>query len=518
MSLVSLPYMGLLAVSVAAYYVVPKKVRWCVLLAVSYYFYIQASGSRVLYLLLSTLSIYLTALLLQKQNNRLKEIKKLDKELRKVRKRHIQTTKKRIVLLGILFNVGILLCLKYWNFFGGNFNAIFDLISLPIQIPMKKFLLPLGISYYTLMALSYIIDVYRGKYIASHNIGKVALYLSFFPQMTEGPIARFDQTADALYQGNKLSLEHIRTGCYLILWGVFKKMVIADRAAVYVNAVFDQPTQGWVTLLAVALYTLQIYAEFSAAMDIVRGSAWLFGVYLPQNFQRPFFSKSIAEFWRRWHITLGTWLKDYIFYSISLSSMNMKLNRSVKKHIKGNFGKFIVTAFPLFFVWFLNGFWHGATWKYIFYGLYYYLVMMGALLFAPLFDPMKERLKLKTNKAFMLFQIVRTTLLVMLGMLIFRADTLSQAWTMLCGIFTFTQANFMTFGLEKIDFIVLGIGTCMMFFLSLYQELQGNVQVLIDRKSLLLRYGILLMIIALIITFGMYGEGYNAADFIYGGF
>lgn len=516
MSLVSFEYIGLLIGCMVLYYLVPKKVRWCVLLGISYYFYILASGSRVLYLILSTVIIFVTALLLEKQNEQLKAVKKLEKEQRKLYKKHIQRRKKQIVVIGIASNVLILLVMKYWNFFGGNINALFQLLSLDIQIPFKKFLLPLGISYYTLMAVSYIVDVYRGKYHATTCFAKVALYLSFFPQMVEGPIARFDQTADSLYRGNALSFENIRIGSYLILWGVFKKMVIADRAAVYVNAVFAQQTQGWVTILAVALYTLQIYAEFSAAMDIVRGSAWLFGVYLPQNFRRPFFSKSIAEFWRRWHITLGTWLKDYIFYSISLSSMNMKLNRSVKKHCKGSFGKFILTAFPLFFVWFFNGFWHGATWKYIFYGLYYYMIMMLALLAEPLYASLRN--KIKDNKIFMLFQILRTTILVMIGMLIFRADTLSQAWSMLQSALTFTVGDISVYGLGNIDFMVLGLGALSMFLLSLFRECKGSVHRLMEGRTLIIRYSILLVLIGVIVVYGMYGEGYHAADFIYGGF
>lgn len=253
-------------------------------------------------------------------------------------------------------------------------------------------------------------------------------------------------------------------------------------------------------------------------MDIVRGSAWMFGIYLPQNFKRPFFSKSIAEFWRRWHITLGTWLKDYVFYSVSLSKPNMRLNRYINKHMKNAFGKFILMAFPLFFVWFGNGFWHGATWKYIFYGLYYYLIMMLGLLLQPLFATIKKRWNLDSQPWYKAFQILRTTLIVMIGMMIFRAETLSQAWSMLKGIVDIIPVQLFEYGLVKTDFFVLLLGMGMMFILSLYQEKGGDVQVLIDKKSLVLRYTIVLLLLTLIVIFGMYGKGYNASDFIYGGF
>lgn len=518
MSLISLSYMGLLGISFILYYCIPKRFRWMVLLVSSCVFYVSASGFGVLYLLISTISIYTTAILLDRQNKQLKEIKKLDKQERKLKKKKINQRKKGLVFIGLSINVMILLCLKYWNFFGGNFNLLAQLAGMSWHISSIKIILPLGISYYTLMALSYIVDVYRGKYAASYHLGKVALYLSFFPQMTEGPISRFDQSADALFSGNRFKMENIRAGCYLILWGIFKKMVIADRAAVFVNTVFSAPSQGWLSIVAIALYTLQIYAEFSAAMDIVRGSAWMFGIYLPQNFKRPFFSKSIAEFWRRWHITLGTWLKDYVFYSVSLSKPNMRLNRYINKHMKNAFGKFILMAFPLFFVWFGNGFWHGATWKYIFYGLYYYLIMMLGLLLQPLFATIKKRLNLDSQPWYKVFQILRTTLIVMIGMMIFRAETLSQAWSMLKGIVDIIPVQLFEYGLVKTDFFVLLLGMGMMFILSLYQEKGGDVQVLIDKKSLVLRYTIVLLLLTLIVIFGMYGKGYNASDFIYGGF
>lgn len=520
MSLISINFLVLVLISGVLYYSLPKKIRWIVLLIASYVFYIISSKGLTIFLLLSTISIYIVALLLNKQQEKIKNISKTcDRETKKLAKKKIKNVKRWIVVGGIIFNIGFLLYLKYFNFFGSNVNFIFDVLHINIQVPFHKLLMPLGISYYTLQALSYIIDVYRGKYEASRHLGKVALFLSFFPQMTEGPIGRFDQLADQLFQGNKLQKDNIKMGCYLILWGIFKKIVIADRAAIFVNDVFKTDAGGLLAVVAIMLYTLQIYAEFSGAMNIVRGVAYLFGVELATNFKRPFFSKSVQEFWRRWHMTLGAWLKDYVFYSVSLSSMNMHLNKKVRKHLKGNFGKFIITAFPLFFVWFLIGFWHGATWKYIFYGLYYYIVMMIGLLFAPYMGGLKAKLHLTyENKGFKIFSILRTTVLVMIGMTIFRAPSVGSAWQMLTNIFVKSDTSILSHGLTSIDFFILLIGAGSMFVSGYLQETEKNMFEIVDRKSLVLRYSILICVILLIVVFGIYGKGYNAGDFIYGEF
>ncbi len=520
MSLISFPFMFLVLITCTMYYIVPKTYRWIILLLANIVFYFAASNWLIVFLFASIFSVYIGGLLIQKQTDLQKNnIKTLEKEQKKAFKNKIKKRKKWIVFLILCVNVGILLYLKYYGFFVGNINALCSALHLEFIIPMKKFILPLGISYYTLMAISYVVDVYRGKYQASKNLGKVALYLSFFPQMTEGPISRFDQLSEQLYIGNKFDIRNIKCGLYLILWGLFKKLVIADRAALYVNTVFGTSIGGFTAFLAVALYTFQIYAEFSGAMDLVRGTGYLFGIYMEQNFAQPFFSKTIAEFWRRWHKTLGTWLKDYVFYSVSLSSMNMNLNRAVKKHMKGYFGKFILSAFPLFFVWFFNGFWHGASWKYIVYGLYYYFIMMLGLLLQPYFNKLKDNLNITNeSKLYILFSIIRTTLVVFGGMLIFRSHSLNDAWTMFTNIFAVHDFNILIHGLSAKDFVILGIGFFMILIISILKEKKTDIYEVFSEKSLFLRYGIILIVLFMIIVLGIYGEGYNASDFIYGEF
>ena len=313
----SLNFVLFVAIVSLIYFIFPRKIKWVVLLLASYIFYFICSKWLIIYMLITTLSIYILALIMGKIDIKTKARCKeeTDRKVKKEIKNKAKRNKKILVALAVLINFGILISLKYCNFINQNLNAIFNVIKLPIEIPLKKIVLPLGISYYTLQVISYVVDVYRGKYLPDKHFGRVALFVSFFPQMVEGPIGRYDELANQLYESHKFSYENVKFGIQLMLWGYFKKMVIADRAAIYVNTVFENyhAYAGLPTFMAAAIYTLQIYAEFSGCIDIVRGTAQIFGITMAENFKRPFFSKSVQEFWRRWHITLGTWFKEYIF-------------------------------------------------------------------------------------------------------------------------------------------------------------------------------------------------------------
>ena len=243
---------------------------------------------------------------------------------------------------------------------------------------VKNLLLPIGISFYTLQAVGYMADVYWEKIPAQRHLGKLALFLGFFPQIMEGPISMYGQTGEALWKGEDLRGENLSAGSGRILWGLFKKMIVADRLYVLVKAVFEhyQDYSGSIVAFAAIAYTLQLYMEFSGCMDIVIGSGRLFGVRLPENFCRPFASRNAAEFWRRWHITLGAWLKTYVFYPVSVSRLVKKWNRFGKKHLGKYLTRLGATALCLFPVWLCNGLWHGASWNYIFWGIYYLIFLL----------------------------------------------------------------------------------------------------------------------------------------------
>ena len=303
------------------YNLLPQKHRWKILLFSSYIFFWSISGKLIIYLLVATGITYICGLWINsKQEERNKQLKDVEKEKKKEIKQLYVKKQRKIILLGSLILIGMLVVLKYTHFFGSNINNLFELLNMPIKLTIPKFVMPIGISFYTLQAVSYIVDVYKEKIKADKNIGRLALFLSFFPVIMEGPICRYDQIAENLYKGERTSYQRLTFGIQRILFGMMKKLLIVDRINPLILEIFNNYSNydGGMMAAGMVLYTLQLYMDFSGVMDIVIGVAEIFGVKLPENFRQPFFSKTISEFWTRWHITLGTWFRDYIYYSVSL--------------------------------------------------------------------------------------------------------------------------------------------------------------------------------------------------------
>lgn len=488
MSYASIEFLLFVLVLVLIYYIFPKKHRYIVLLIGSLIFYYLFSGKYIIFILLSSVITYFSGKLIEKYNDK----------------------RKLILTLSILLNLSFLLVLKYNNFFGDIFRVV------GINIPYKKFILPIGISYYTLETISYLTDIYRKRMKAETNYLKVLLFLVYFPQIVEGPIANYSRLSKTLFNTEKFNYDNFVSSFVLIGWGFIKKLVIADRAGIFVSKVFENNYGGILLIVGILLYTLQIYADFSGCIDIVSGVSELFGVKLDENFKRPFFSKSIQEFWRRWHITLGTWLKEYIFYPISLSKLNMKLNLKLRKMKSKYISRFIITAFPLFFVWFFNGMWHGASFKYVVYGLYYYVLMMIGILLEPVFKKIISIFKINTEVwSYKFFQAIRTILIVCFGMFLFRVDSFKQMGLM---IHSNASASLFSLGLKKADFALLMVGILVMLVVGVMQEFNINIRKELQKQNLLFKWFIYYIIIFSIIIFGIYGKGYDAASFIYGGF
>lgn len=488
MSYASIEFLLFVLVLVFIYYVFPKKYRYIVLLIGSLIFYYLFSGKYIIFILLSSIITYFGGKLIEKYTDK----------------------RKLILILSILLNLSFLLVLKYNNFFGDMFRVI------GVNIPYKKFILPIGISYYTLETISYLTDIYRKKMKAESNYLKVLLFLVYFPQIVEGPIANYSRLSKTLFNTERFNYDNFVSSFVLIGWGFVKKLVIADRAGIFVSKVFENNYGGILLVIGIILYTIQIYADFSGCIDIVSGVSELFGVKLDENFKRPFFSKSIQEFWRRWHITLGTWLKEYIFYPISLSKLNMKLNLKLRKMKSKYISRFIITAFPLFFVWFFNGMWHGASFKYVVYGLYYYVLMMIGILLEPVFKKIISIFKINIEVwSYKFFQAIRTILIVCFGMFLFRVDSFKQMGLM---IHSNASASLFSLGLKKLDFALLMVGILVMLVVGVIQEFNINIRKELQKQNLLFKWLIYYIIIFSIIIFGIYGKGYDAASFIYGGF
>lgn len=523
----SLVFFCFVAVSLIVYYIVPKKVQWIVLLFASLFFFGYASKWTMFYMIGTTTLIYLGALWIQKFNDEFKVKKKnLSKEERKALKSSIKKKQHTILTAVVVICVAVLGVLKYFNFFGDIINDITNLIASRSVIPTIKLALPLGISYYMLMSISYIVDVYRGTIQAEKNPCRLLLFVCYFPHITEGPFDTYNNLAPQFKEYHKFNYDSFMNAGSLLLLGLVKKMVLADRVAYVANEVFDNYTEysGIPILVGMVAYTVQIYFDFSGCIDIVRGVSRMFGIDIAENFNRPFFSHSVQEFWRRWHITLGAWLKNYVFYPVSLSNVAKKINKCVNK--PGRNVQLVAAGqafLPLFCVWMIMGIWHGASWKYVVYGLYYLLIIVLGMVFEPLFIKLFEKTNFKRDgKVFGLIQILRTDLLVVIGLTMFRADTLGQFVTMLKSALGLNIGGILNImskctDLYKLDYLLIVVLVLVFLFIELKME-KGRKIYTDTVNSIPRRWAWITVAILIVVLFGIYGTGYTEQPFVYAEF
>ena len=529
MSYTSITFIVFLLLTGCAYFLVPKRVQWGVLLVASLGFYILSCGSRTLLLVAACGILYGAGLLLGRLADGFAAKKKeLAKEERKALKKAVTRKKKAVVLVAVILTLLMLLGTKYINFFGSIGNGISSMLGMGQPIPVLKILMPLGISYYTLMGISYLVDVYRSTAKPEKNPLMLLLYLCYFPHIIEGPFDRFTKLTTQFRTPHPFDYDRVANGGIRLVWGLFKKFVIADRAGLIVNTIFADPASygGSVQFAAVLLYTFQIYAEFSGCMDMVCGVSQMFGIDLAENFKRPFFAVSINDFWRRWHITLGEWLKDYIFYPVSLSGHFQKLNERMRRHIKSEYLLTLLPgAYALFFVWFANGMWHGASVKYIVYGLYYYSLMMLGQAVHPVSAKVLARLGVqRETRGYHVFEVLRTGLIVCFGMLIFRADSLHQAGSMFTAILTkfnawqLVDGTLLVPGIHGSDYVILGLAFVLVLVVSLLQERGIAIREKLGAQMLPIRWTVYFSLLFAFIIFGAYGGNFTNTAFIYGEF
>lgn len=527
MEYTSFIYIIFILISLLFYYLLPKKCQWAVLLVASLVFYVIFSEALVLVMLASTLLVYLGGLKLAAINSDVKAKKKeLERPDFKAYKKLGEKKKKSVLTVIVVLELAFIGVLKYGNFFGSLADSFLTLFTHKSVIPTFNLIVPLGISYYTLMCISYITDVYRGTIKAERNFFKILLFVCYFPHIIEGPFDRYDALGKQFSVVHKFDYDKFKNGALLLMFGMFKKLVIADRAGIIASGIFDGADElgGTAIALGVLVYTLQLYADFSGCIEIVSGTSEMFGIQIAENFRQPFFSRSVGEFWRRWHITLGAWLKDYVFYPAAISGGFKKVNAFAKDRFKSeNLKRVVPAAYALFFVWFCNGLWHGTSGKYIVYGLYYYVIMMLGEFTKPMTDKLLGKVN-REGRTFKAFQLCRTFLLVNLGMLIFRSTTLGECAKLLGRIFT--SVNFKQLfdgsvvfdGLVNWDWAILIIGIAVMLIIGIIKEKGTDVRAALDTKPLALRWAVYIVLIFATIIFGIYGGNFENAGMIYAEF
>ena len=537
----SYAFIGFLFLLVALYYVLPKKAQWPLLLLGSYVFYYYAGWKFLFYILAVTIITYVAGLLISRNKKsadaRFSEMKELDKsgsaspeevgkEARKKFKEKEKSRRRKIMAIGITLALLILAVVKYTNFTIYNINGILSAFHAPKRINFLTIALPMGISFYTFQAVSYVIDVYRDRHEAQTNFFKYALFVSFFPQLVQGPISRYGDLSKELYSPHSFSGRNVERGFQRVLWGYFKKLVIADRILPAVNTMIDTPEnfKGAYVFLVMMFYALELYADFTGGIDITIGIAEMLGIPVKENFERPFFSKNIAEYWRRWHITMGTWFTDYIFYPISVSGPMLKLSKWSRKHLGEKVGKRLPVYLASFIVWFTTGIWHGASWNFIVWGLGNFVVIMISQELEPLYRKFHKKVNTDGSTVYKTFQVGRTILIMSALRLFDCYRNVPLTFKMFGTMFTTWNWNtlgngaLLQLGISRADYVILAIGTILLIVVSMFAR-SGSVRDKLEKKLPMPgRWILFTVLLLLILVFGAYGQGYDASQFIYNQF
>lgn len=499
------------------YYLVPKKVQWCVLLLSSIaYYLLSGNGILILYPLFSCLAAYLGTRIIWKNS------KEGDGEGSK-RKR------KAALLSVIVLQTGILFVLKYVNFGINTVNGFAALFGgAESVINGVHFMVPLGISFYTFSILGYVIDVYNGIAVPQKNFLKLALYGMYFPAILSGPIMRYREDGEQFFKPHEFDYKQVAFGMQRMLWGFFKTLVISERMNLVVNTVYEDCSRytGTYAWFATVCFAFQLYTNFSGSMDIVLGMSETFGLKLPENFETPYFSKNISEYWRKWHITLGVWMKEYIFYPLLRTGAFTKLGKHMRARFGKKRGKQFTTFLAMFILWFTVGIWHGGDWKYVIgSGLLHWFYIVSGELLMPLFQKFMEKAHINSKSRWVDgFRMIRTFFLVNIGFVFFRADSAKEAFSILKSMFgtwnpgVFFDGSLLTLGLDWVEMTIAVVSLLILLVVSILKERGIIIRESISQKKLPVRWLIWYALLFYTILLGYYGPGYSAAEFIYQGF
>ncbi len=504
MALISLEFLGFCLLLAVVYYLVPGKLQNTVLLAANVCFLLPLTygGAAIVSLGIGILSVYAAARILRMSRG---------------------TVWQKLVFHGtVVLNLSLLFLYKYLP----CVEAIFSPLGVTVKASELTAMAPLGISFYTLQLLSYLIGVNDGGLEAETNLLRFAVFGSYFPQLTSGPIARYEEMAPQLMAPRRLCYRNLTQGAQRMLWGFFKKLVISERAAVPANAVFGNygVYDGFYIPVGAAMFAVQLYTDFSGCMDIVLGMSQILGIELPENFRSPFFSQSMTEFWRRWHITLGSWCRDYVFYPLQKTELFSRLRERSVKRFGRKKGKKLPMYLAMFLMWFTVGFWHGGYLKYIIgSGLLHFCYIVIGQEGAPLWNRVNTLLHIRTESAgHRAFRRIRTFLLACSGFVFFRAESTAEAVHMYRAAFRWNPVVFSLNGLEALgldlpDLMILLVGILLLAFVEALQQRAG-IREMLAEQSLPVRWILLLALFYAVIILGQYGPGFDAESFIYAAF
>ncbi|MBQ8310099.1 MAG: MBOAT family protein [Clostridia bacterium] len=514
------------ALTMLLYFIVPGRMQWKVLLLSSLVFYALSGEGYLIFILYTALVTFLTAHVLQHRADAEdafveKNRATMEKAERKAYRAREKKKRFRVLCAGLFLGFGMLAVLKYtafvidgvrsvWTAFGG------ESFSIP------SLLLPLGISFYTFQSMGYLIDVYRKKVRAERNFARLLLFVSYFPQLLQGPISRFGDLQEQLITPHRFDGVSLRAGLLRVMWGYFKKMIVADTAMVAIKTLVSESDvyQGVYVVLLILLYSAQIYGDFTGGIDITIGLSEMMGIKLTENFNRPFSSKSTKEYWNRWHITMGSWFTDYIFYPLSVSRPMQKFSMASCSKLGNIVGMRLPVYAATVATWFLTGLWHGAGWNFIVWGLLNCLVILVSRELEPLYRRFNKRFpRLTASAPWGAWQAIRTFLLMGLirSLDCYRDVSLTfRLWGSMLTTWNWSELfsdGLTSFGLSQSDWAVILIGVAVIFFVSSAGK-DTPVRHRVAKRPILW-CALVCIMTAVVLIFGAYGIGYDASQFIY---
>ncbi len=519
MTITSSYFLLFVAIGAIVYYITPKNWQWLELLFLSLFFYYYAGTPyTVIYLAISTLTAYISTMIMQRERNRTE-----------CRRAVLQMA----VFIALSVNIGLWFILKgrdIWSFFVRGMQEHFYIPQVDTLLNVQL-ISALGMGYYTLQIIGYIVDCYWETARPQKNPFKLFLFTVYFPQLTTGPISRYDQLK-VLYDKHKFNYQNIAFGAQRILWGFVKKIVLAERVGILVSAIVNSPETytGFYSWIAILLYPLQMYADFSGCMDIVLGVSELFDIRLAENFRNPFFARTSQEFWQRWHITLGAWAKDYVLYPLLKTSPIIKIGKLCRKRFGKKAGKFLVNALGMFVLWLVMGIWHGGLKYIVGVSLWYWMILMLGDLSAPFFKKVTLFLHMKTDSfSWRIFQSGRTYLIYAVGAAFFNQGVYKGMAMLLdaCQVISrknyanpwiFFDGSILTTGITYRDINIILFTTLLLIIVGCLREKYGCARIWIKNQSFLFRWFIWIGLFVFVLIYGEYGPGYSAAEFIYQGF
>lgn len=529
MTLTTLKFVEFMIAVAICYFCVPKKFQWVIVLIANIYFYISGGAKYIVYILVTTAITFVGAIILENINLETKaKLKEFTDDEKKRAFRKSSIKKKKLVIAAFIFFAMIdWVIIKYGNFAIDNLNILFKSLHVEHKIGGLSLVLPIGMSFYTFQAVGYMIDVYRSKYPAQKNFLKYFCFVSYFPHIMQGPFSRYNILGESILEEHSFSYDRLCAGLARIIWGFFKKIVIADQIGISVDKIFADYTSytGFNILCVVGLYAIQIYADFSGYMDIVCGFSKLLGIELQENFIQPYFSKSIEEYWRRWHLTLCQWFRDYVFYPVSMSKGIQNLGKKARNSLGNKWGRYVPVYIALIVVWTCTGLWHGANVTYLIWGYLNFIVIACSTHWEEYYVKGKALFHIKDgNPIWEGFRILRTFALVAFFRFFAFSDTVSKALGMMHRIFTdFNISEFFAHpcsifpGLGKIEILIVMLGIITLIVVDVLNEKEMWEKTK-EKTPLVVRaliYAAMLLLILLVVpALG----AINPGDFMYANF